>query len=155
MRLYIGVFPSSRRLLFSAFSYFICSAAPSGAFRVDVKLIDIEPEFVNWATRASGGRAYPAGGDFADFFISSRYLRANCFTFYGPVVNLATSGTGVKSYSSGISSTGVVIISICSSSSGPTSNSYPPTFTVFGTSFYYYTVTFWFTTLLSVAVVFS
>lgn len=50
------------------------------------------------------------------------------------MVSLATKGIGVKSFVSGILSTGVLINSTCASSRGGTSRTSPPTSTIFAIS---------------------
>ena len=99
---------------------------PAGTLIGDVKPILRAPEFENSLTRASGGRASPEVDSAAYYFMSSRCLRTSFLTLGTPVVRRAARGTGTNILVSGILSTGVVIISACSSLRGGTSNSRPP-----------------------------
>ena len=125
-----GLPAASLLLLLSIYSL-TRSAAPSGSLRVFEKPILTEPELVNSLIRASGGIVAGVAADYFSLFnaclpTSSLYRNAKALTSYTPPDNRATRGTGVKSFSTGTSSTFILTISICSSLSGGISMSGKP-----------------------------
>ena len=99
---------------------------PSGTFTGAVNRIFIEPELENLSIRVSGGRESLLLDSAACFWTSSRCRRTSFLTLGTPVVSRATRGTGTNTFASGISSTGVLTISACSTSKGGTSSTSPP-----------------------------
>ena len=106
--------------LFDAIYDLIFSSISAGTMTGVVKYIFNEPALLKISTRNSSIRGFSAELDAACFLIKLRYLSTNFITSDTPVVSRATRGIGVKSDSTGISSTGVVINSAYSSSRGGT-----------------------------------